>query len=65
MWLTDQIAIILHYLEGDQLSLLISLNILSIIINLLFAIIIFYKALQNPGFFHRILNELENIKYKS
>jgi AraC-like DNA-binding protein len=65
MWFIDLVNLSLSEFGVNNLSLMNSLTFVSILINFIFAILIFYKALQQPQFLFNISEEVKTHKYES
>jgi len=65
MWFIDLVNFTLSEFGVNNLSLMNSLTFASIFINFVFAILIFYKALQKPQFLFNISEEVKIHKYES
>ena len=64
MWLLDLVALVMVMFRFSSPNLLVALSTASVTINFIFAVMIFYKALQQPEFLINVLKELNAIKYK-
>ncbi len=64
MWLIDLSAFIMITNNPTLLGIYWILTFISILINFIFVILIFYKALQHPQFLVRIIEEVKNQKYE-
>jgi AraC-like DNA-binding protein len=65
MWMIDLAGLIYYRSGGENNSLILFLSFLSIAINFVFAIWVFYNALHQPDFLFGVLEELEITKYKN
>jgi AraC-like DNA-binding protein len=65
MWFIDLVNFTLLELGVNNLYLMNNLTFISIFINFIFAILIFYKALQQPQFLFNISDEVRIHKYES
>lgn len=65
MWFIDLVNLTLSEFGVNNLSLMNNLTFISIFINFVFAILIFYKALQQPQFLFNISEEVKIRKYES
>lgn len=65
MWMIDLAGFICYRSGGENDSLILFLSFISIAINFVFAIWVFYNALHQPDFLFSVLEELETTKYKN
>lgn len=65
MWFIDLISFILFEFGVNNLYLFNDLTFISILINFIFAILIFYKALQQPQFLFDLTDDMKIHKYES